>query len=110
MKLLFDQNLSFKIALGMKTDFPESIHVGKLGLEKENDFVVWQYAKDNDYTIITQDADFYDILLVRDFPPKIIWIKKGNCATKIILASLLQKKDIIKDFLKEAEAGCLEIY
>jgi len=39
---------------------------------------VWQYAKDNNFIIVTKDSDFYDLSLVQGSPPKVIWLQSGN--------------------------------
>jgi predicted nuclease of predicted toxin-antitoxin system len=33
------------------------------------------------FLVVTKDADFSDLCLLRGFPPKVIWIRRGNCAT-----------------------------
>lgn len=61
MKLLFDQNISFRIVSKLKDTFPEAQQVRELGLENSTDREIWEYAKRNDYTVVTFDADFYDM-------------------------------------------------
>jgi predicted nuclease of predicted toxin-antitoxin system len=34
--------------------------------------------------IVTKDADFSEFGVVKGFPPKIIWIRRGNCSTSDI--------------------------
>ena len=34
--------------------------------------------------IITQDEDFYSLLLEHGAPLKIIWLRTGNCSTAIL--------------------------
>jgi predicted nuclease of predicted toxin-antitoxin system len=58
MKLLFDQNLSFKLCQAVADLFPESNHVRLLGLSEVGDQVLWDYAKTNGFTIVSQDVDF----------------------------------------------------
>ena len=45
---------------------------------------VWQHAKTNDFTIVTKDGDYNELLILLGFPPKIIWIRRGNCSTNEI--------------------------
>jgi predicted nuclease of predicted toxin-antitoxin system len=47
MKLLFDENLSHKLARLLEDLFPHSIHVRDVGLKAADDPLVWEYAKDN---------------------------------------------------------------
>jgi predicted nuclease of predicted toxin-antitoxin system len=58
MKLLFDQNISFRIVSKLKDTFSEAQQVRELGLENSTDREIWEYAKRNDYTVVTFDADF----------------------------------------------------
>jgi predicted nuclease of predicted toxin-antitoxin system len=44
MKLLFDQNLSFKLSQALADLFPGSSQVGLIGLARADDAVVWQHA------------------------------------------------------------------
>jgi predicted nuclease of predicted toxin-antitoxin system len=108
-KLLFDQNLSFKLIEYIKEIFPESTHVSFIKLDTSEDLVLWQYAKDNGYHIVTKDIDFNDINILYGFPPKIIRINIGNTSTKMILKLLENKISLIKDFLDNEHVGYLEI-
>jgi predicted nuclease of predicted toxin-antitoxin system len=69
IKLLFDQNISYRILGQLSEIFSESCQVRMAGLENESDLSIWQYAKDKGFTIVTFDADFYDITLLRGCPP-----------------------------------------
>jgi len=108
MNLLFDQNISFRLIKQIVDLFPESKQVRELGLENSTDLEIFEYAKKNDYAIVTFDSDFCDLSVIKSFPPKIIWIRTGNTTTKNLLNLLRNKHDIIKLFLIE-NYGCLEI-
>jgi predicted nuclease of predicted toxin-antitoxin system len=110
MKLLFDQNISFRIVKKLPDFFFESSHVKSHGLINASDIEVWQYAKSNEYTIVSQDSDFNDINLIKGFPPKIIWIKTGNLNTDE-LAQLLEKHQYeIEEFFHDPDLGCFEMF
>ncbi|MCB0572107.1 MAG: DUF5615 family PIN-like protein [Phaeodactylibacter sp.] len=59
MKRLLDQNISWKLVNRIKDLFPGSDHVRLLGIEKEDDLLVWEYAKTHGFLIVTQDIDFF---------------------------------------------------
>ena len=83
-----------------------------VGLENKTDTEIWQYAKANGYAIVTFDADYYDLMTVKGFPPKIIWLRLGNTSTSRVVASLVMRRALIEAFLHEDqydEIGCLEI-
>ncbi len=88
MKLLFDQNLSRHLVRRLADIYPNSNHILLLGLEQEPDAVVWQYARAHEYILVTKDADFSELSVVLGAPPKIIWIRRGNCTTQTIEAIL----------------------
>ena len=78
MKLLFDENLSPKLPLRLADIFPNSLHVRDVGMKATVDPIVWDYAKDNNLTIVSKDADMHDLSLVLGNPPKVICLRLGN--------------------------------
>lgn len=59
MKLLFDENLSHKLAQLLEDLFPNSIHVRDVGLKAADDPLVWEYAKNNSLILVSKDADMH---------------------------------------------------
>jgi predicted nuclease of predicted toxin-antitoxin system len=115
MKILFDQNISHRVISKISDAFPEIrqiIHVKDVGLFEANDFIIWEYAKNNDYCIITQDDDFTKLYLLKGYPPKIIWLRAGNVSNDVIAETLIDRKKWIIQFLIEDKSsiGLLEIY
>ncbi|UBM61603.1 DUF5615 family PIN-like protein [Candidatus Sulfidibacterium hydrothermale] len=108
MKLLFDQNISFRLVKRITDLFPGSKQVRELGLENATDLEIFNYAKKKDYAIVTFDSDFCDLNIVKGFPPKIIWLKTGNRTTNELERLFRNKQDLIRIFLSE-DYGCLEI-
>jgi len=112
MKLLFDQNISFRIEKKISLGFAGSKHVSSVGLMNVNDVEIWKFAKKENFIIVTFDSDFYDMSLINGCPPKIIWIRKANLTTKLILDLLEDKHLIIRNFItniEKQEIACLEI-
>ena len=101
MKLLFDQNISFRLIKRIIDLFPDSKQVRELGLENSTDTEIFDFVKRNDFAIVTFDSDFCDLNIIRGFPPKIIWIRTGNTTTKNLENLLRKKNDLIKLFLNE---------
>ncbi|MFB2979897.1 DUF5615 family PIN-like protein [Microseira sp. BLCC-F43] len=77
--LLFDQNLSPRLVDRLADIYPGSVHVDAIGLPTAPDREVWEFARQYDYIIVTKDADFSELSLLLGFPPKVIWIRRGNC-------------------------------
>jgi predicted nuclease of predicted toxin-antitoxin system len=112
MKLLLDQNISFRITIKIQDLFPGSKQVRDLGLENSKDSFLWNYAKENNFCIVTFDGDFYDLGLIKGSSPKVIWLRLGNTSTQNIEIVLRKNYDLIKTFLTDSnykEIGCLEI-
>ena len=112
MKLLFDQNISFRITSKIQDLFPDSKQVRDLGLENSKDSFLWNYAKENKYCIVTFDRDFYDLGLIKSSSPKVIWLRLGNTSTQNIKKILRKNYDLVRIFLSDPnykEIGCLEI-
>lgn len=80
-----------------------------LHLDESSDLKVWQYAKKNNFTIVTKDSDFNDLVLYKGIPPKVIWIKVGNCKVDEIALLIEKNKEIIIEFLEDKKLAVLEI-
>jgi predicted nuclease of predicted toxin-antitoxin system len=109
-RLLFDQNLSPKLINQLSDLYADSAHLDALGLGTADDTDVWQYAKENDFLIVTKDADFADLSILRGFPPKIIWIRRGNCSTRDIEQILRGNNAKIENFLTDPISGILTLF
>lgn len=84
MKLLFDQNLSPFLCARLVDVFPESAHVRDLGLDTADDLAVWDHAGRNGFVIVSKDSDFHERGVLLGAPPKVVWIRRGNCSTDTI--------------------------
>ncbi|MGQ7852995.1 DUF5615 family PIN-like protein [Pedobacter sp. WC2501] len=109
MKLLFDQNISHRIKKILEADFPACDQIRRLKLENKSDKEIWTFAGQNDYVIVTFDADFYEFSNLYGHPPKIIWLRFGNNTTSGIAETLIEKRELISDFIKQDEFSCLEL-
>ncbi len=84
MRLLFDQNLAPNLVQKLADVFPGSTHVFLIGLDCEDDRIVRKYAGENNFVIVTKDSDYSDLSTRLGYPPKVIWIRRGNCSTLTI--------------------------
>ena len=110
MKLLFDQNISYRILRFLPDSFADCRHVQSVGLNDCDDLKIWQFAGRNGFTVVTFDADFSDIASLKGFPPKIIRLRTGNLTTAEIAERLLLNFSNIATFINHTEQGYLEIY
>jgi len=88
MKRLFDENLSHKLVRSLEDLFPNSVHVRDVGLKASDDLEVWKYAQDNSLIICSKDSDLHQRSFLLGFPPKILWVRLGNCSTSEVEALL----------------------
>ena len=110
MKLLFDHNLSPKLVNRLGDLFPNSNHVYYLNLDQVEDRLVWQYARENNFTIVTRDSDYNELLILLGFPPKVIWVRHGNCSTDKIENILRTHYIDIEELAKIESLGLLTLY
>jgi len=71
---------------------------------------IWDYARQNDYIIVTKDADFSELSLLLNFPPKIIWIRRGNCSTNDIEKLLCESYESIVKLSEGVASGILTLF
>jgi len=95
MKLLFDENLSPKLPRLLAALFPHSVHACECGLRGVADEDVWEYARNNGFAIISKDSDFQQRSLLYGPPPKIIWLRIGNCTRdQLVRLITIHEQDI----------------
>ena len=104
MRLLFDQNLSPRLKKTLWGLYPESLHLRDAGLESADDVVVWAYAKDHEFVITSKDSDFRQLSFAFGHPPRVIWIRRGNCSTSEIESILRDQEDLLAFYQSEQGA------
>lgn len=107
MKLLLDQNLSPNLLNFLLPLFPGSIHVRGENLHKATDEAVWNYAMHHGFTIVSKDSDFHQLSFVHGHPPKVVWIRLGNCSTNEIKELLVDHQDDLISFSQNPAAAFL---
>jgi len=109
-KLLFDQNLSPKLVERLSDLYPNSNHLELLGLGTVDDALVWEHAKRSGFVVVTKDADFAELSVLRGFPPKVVWIRRGNCSTNDIEKLLRDYDAEIESLMTDATSGILTLF
>jgi predicted nuclease of predicted toxin-antitoxin system len=110
VRLLFDQNLSFRLPQVLADIYPGALHVRHLGLTEVDDKEIWSYAAGNDCVIVSKDSDFYQRSLLHGHPPKVVWIRRGNCSSKIVEQILRQHRDDIEKLISDPTSACLMLW
>lgn len=109
MKLLFDENLSPQLVELLRDIYPDSQHVSEVALGGAPDSAVWEYARRQGFAIVSKDSDFAERSVLESGPPKVIWIRLGNCSTVEIEQHLRSAQEVVRAFLAKDEETCLMI-
>lgn len=110
MKLLFDQNLSPDLVKRLADLYPDSDHVYHIGIDRVDDKELRDYARREGFVIVTKDSDFSDLCILLGFPPKVIWIRRGNCSTAAIESILRDHNDDIEVLRQDEVMGILTLF
>ena len=109
MKLLLDENISPRAAIALLETYPETAHVRDVDLASATDEEVWSFAAEHGFFIVSKDSDFHQLSFVRGFPPKVIWIRLGNCTTAQIIDLLLSRQKVLEAFESDSDAAFLKL-
>ena len=107
MSLLLDENLSYTLAASLAQLFPGTKSVRECELTGASDQEIWNYAKENQMTIVSKDSDFWQRSVLKDTPPKVIWLRIGNCRTSRIEFVLTNLFSRIQEFMQQTDESCL---
>jgi len=107
LKLLLDENLSPRLTALRVDIYPGSRHVEDCGLLSALDEEVWRFAAKNDFAIVSKDSDFSELSVLHGSPPKVIWLRVGNCTTEHAGHALRDSFKSIQAFLETNEESCL---
>lgn len=109
MRLLLDQNLSFKLVARLADLYPGSAHARLLGLDQASDRALWDHARAAGLVLLSHDADFAEMAALHGPPPKVIWLRGGNRPTPAVEALLRRHAPILRAFGDDPDAACLEL-
>jgi predicted nuclease of predicted toxin-antitoxin system len=104
VKFLLDQNLSPRLCDELR-DVLSLVHVRDVPTAE--DALVWRYASEQDLILITKDADFNNLAFLFGPPPKVMWIRLGNCSTRGIEALLRDRRSELLAFESDPKAAVL---
>jgi predicted nuclease of predicted toxin-antitoxin system len=110
VKLLFDHNISPDLIRRLSDLFPRSNHVYPLNLHEADDPIVWLYARENGYLVVSKDVDFSELSMVQGFPPKLLWLRIGNCRTDDIEALIRSNHHAILKLMEDDDRGILSLF
>lgn len=109
MKLLLDENLSARLAVRLADVYPGSQHVSEVGLGSSDDAAVWDHARAQGFAIVSKDSDFHQRSFVFGAPPKVIWLRLGNCTTQELHDLLRARVADLEAFDRDPAAAFLVV-
>lgn len=109
MKLLLDENLSYRLVPGLQAAYPGSSQVTLVGLGGADDRAVWRHALDHGYVLVTKDDDFLDLSALYGPPPIVIRLVLGNCSNARVLDALCSHQTSIEEIMNQPGIGVIEL-
>ncbi|MCB0774167.1 MAG: DUF5615 family PIN-like protein [Flavobacteriales bacterium] len=107
MKFLIGENLSDKLVRHLDHAFPDTTHVKPLQLTSRPDSKIWEIAKSEGFTILTQDDDFVEMSVLHGMPPKVVVLSMDNHTTAEWLDIILGNMETLEAFDRDASTGLL---
>ncbi len=107
MRLLFDENLPPRLVTELADLFPNSLHVSECDLGSAVDRSIWEFAQAENLVIVSKDSDFHERSVLLGGPPKVIWLRIGNCSTQFIATMLRSASEAILAFGAQEVETCL---
>ena len=109
MRLLFDHNLSPRLSEALKDIYTDSVHVTDVGLDRADDLAVWTHAREHGLVIVSKDSDFRQLVFLFGHPPKVVWVRRGNCSTSEIESLLRASFDDLIAFDGDEQGAFLAL-
>jgi predicted nuclease of predicted toxin-antitoxin system len=110
VKLLLDHNISHKLCARLSDLYPESSHTRFLHFERAADPEIWFHARTHGFIIVTKDKDIGEFAMLKGAPPKIVWLRIGNCSTGAVEAVLRASFEKIAALAEDNEHIVLELF
>ena len=110
MRLLLDENISWRLAAYLRPHCAAVLHVRDIQLDNSPDTSIWRYAKQHGYDVITKDEDFLRLVLAEGFPPRVVAVQNAQVPVAKLAEFLLARLPQIESFLGEqTEFGFLQL-
>jgi predicted nuclease of predicted toxin-antitoxin system len=110
VKLLLDENLSFRLVPLLDSAYPGTTHVRDVGLLGASDERIWGHAAEHGFLLASKDADFFQRSSVFGAPPKVLWLRVGNAPTRAIASLLRERYVLIAHFAESSPAALLHLH
>ena len=101
MRLLLDENISWRLAAYLRPHCETVVHVRDVGLDASPDTTIWRYAQQHGYDLLTKDEDFVRLVLADGFPPRVVALQNAQVPVAVLKAFLLARVPQLQRFLGE---------
>jgi predicted nuclease of predicted toxin-antitoxin system len=68
-----------------------------------------ELKKQNRFVIVSKDADFHQRSFLYGNPPKVVWIRRGNCSTATVESILRAYQDDLVKFAESEQGSFLAL-
>ena len=110
MRLLVDENVSWRLAAYFRPQCEAVLHMRAIGLDESPDTSIWRCARQHGYNLLTKGEAFARPVLVETFPPRLVALQNAQvpvkALAKFLLARLLQPEPFPG---KHTEFGMLQL-
>lgn len=109
MRLLLDENISWRLAAYLRPHCAAVVHVRDLGLDNSPDTSIWRYARQHGYDVLTKDEDFLRLVVTEGFPPRVVAVQNAQVPVAKLAEYLLARLPQLQEFLtaEQREFGLL---
>lgn len=101
MRLLLDENISWRLAEPLRPHCEAVLHVRDIGLDTSPDTTIWRYARQYGYDLLTKDEDFVRLALTEGFPPRVVVVHDAQVPVKALTTFMLTRVPQLQRFLDE---------
>ena len=113
MRLLLDENISWRLAVYLRPHCVAVLHVRDISLDNSPDTSIWRYARQHGYNVLTKDEDFLRLVLAEGFPPRVMAVQNAQVPVAKLadcLLARLARLSQIREFLgPQTEFGLLQL-
>ncbi|HEY0781645.1 MAG TPA: DUF5615 family PIN-like protein [Thermoanaerobaculia bacterium] len=101
MKFLIDAQLPPRLCPWLESRGCSAVHVSEttMGIAA-TDAEIWELARREDWVILSKDSDFFERSTVLGHPPRVLYIRVGNCSNRDLLTLLESRWRDIFDALE----------
>jgi predicted nuclease of predicted toxin-antitoxin system len=107
---LFDNNLSPRLPLLLADLFPGGEHVARAGLRHADDLAIRAFAAAHGFAVVSKDVDHRNLAVTLGTPPKVVWVRLGNCPVRQLEAVMRHQAAALLAFAADPAVAVFELW